>query len=152
MKAVRIIVLALILVFIAIQFISSGIPANKPEDEKSIVHSGLANDDVINQLRKSCFDCHSNQTKFPWYSKIAPTSWLLAGHIKEGKDKLNFSEWDNYSQRKKAGLLDKIKDEVESGDMPLKSYVLIHRNARMSPDEVSALSKWADETVDRLLK
>lgn len=142
----------MIVIFIAIQFIPSGIPENKPGDEKSITGSGLVSESVLQQLKKSCYDCHSNQVDFPWYAKIAPSSWLLSSHIREGKDHLNFSEWADYSKKKKISLLEHIGEEVKSGDMPLKSYVLIHRDAKLSPEEVSVIVKWTEEASDKILE
>jgi len=152
MKPVKIILIALAVIFIAIQFIPSGIPENKPEDIKSIVNSSLVTGPVLDQLRKSCFDCHSNQVQFPWYSKLAPSSWLLANHIIDGKSRLNFSEWEDYSNREKIGLLEEIKYEVGSGNMPMKSYLLIHRDAKLNSEENSALLTWADEATAKILK
>jgi len=149
MKPVKIILIALAVIFI---FIPSGIPENKPEDIKSIVNSSLVTGPVLDQLRKSCFDCHSNQVQFPWYSKLAPSSWFLANHIIDGKSQLNFSEWEDYSNREKIGLLEEIKDEVGSGNMPLKSYLLIHRDAKLNSEENSALLTWADEATAQILK
>jgi len=151
MKAVKIILLALAVIFIAIQFIPGGLPENKPEDERSIVHSDLVTENVLTQLRTSCFDCHSNQTSFPWYSKLAPTSWWLAGHINDGKSHLNFSEWEDNSRREKIGLLEEIKGEVDAGEMPLKSYLIVHRDARLNAEEVAALVKWTEDATSLLL-
>ncbi len=147
MKTVKIVIAALVLIFIAVQFIPSGIPENKPEDDKSIANDSLVAGPVLEQFRKSCFDCHSNQTNLPWYSKVAPSSWLLAGHINEGRSYLNFSEWAAYSNREKIGLLDDIRNEVSSGKMPLKSYLLIHGEAKLGSAETSAILKWADEAM-----
>ena len=151
MKAVKIILITLAVVFIAIQFIPSGIPENRPDDLKSIVNSNMVTEPVLDQLKVSCFDCHSNQTHFPWYSKIAPASWMLADHINEGKTKLNFSEWEDYSNREKIGILKDIKDEIESGNMPLKSYLLIHRDAKLTSENITAIITWADEATDKIL-
>lgn len=150
MKAVKITLIALVAIFIVIQFIPSGMPEVKPEDERSIVHSMLVTENVKDILKTSCFDCHSNQTRFPWYSGIAPSSWLLADHIIEGKSHLNFSEWEDYSRREKIGLLDDIKDEVESGKMPLKSYLLLHRDAKLDEDEARILVNWAEEATEKI--
>lgn len=152
MKKLRIILLAVIALFIVIQFIPSGIPENAPEDEKSISNSSLMTEPVMDQLRKSCFDCHSNQTQFPWYAKIAPSSWLLSSHIANGKAHLNFSEWENYSKREKIGLLGDIRNEVETGKMPLKSYLMIHKDARLNSENISSLSKWTEEATDLLFR
>ena len=145
MKAVKIILSALAIILIVIQFLPSGLPDNKTEDEKSIAFSSLMTEPVLTQLRTSCFDCHSNQTIFPWYSKLAPSSWFLADHIKNGRSQLNFSEWETYSRREKIGQLEDIADEVKSGEMPLKSYLLLHRKARLGKEEISTLSEWAEE-------
>ncbi len=150
MKAVKVIIITLIVIFIAVQFIPSGIPLNVPDDNRSIANDSLVAGSVLKQLRKSCFDCHSNQVNFPWYSKMAPSSWFLAGHINEGRSHLNFSEWEDYSNREKVRILEEIKDEVASGGMPLKSYLLIHRDAKPDSAEVAAILKWADNATAKI--
>jgi hypothetical protein len=152
MKAIKIIIAAFVLILIAVQFLPSGIPENKPEDDKSIANDSLIAGPVLEQFRKSCFDCHSNQVNLPWYSKVAPSSWLLAGHIKEGRSYLNFSEWASYSSREKIGLLDDIRDEVSAGKMPLKSYLLVHREARLDSAQISSILKWADDVSAMMLE
>ncbi len=152
MKILKIIVLAGFVLLIIIQFFPSGIHGNKPEDEKSIVKSDLVTGPVVEQLKKSCFDCHSDQVRLPWYSKVAPASWLLADHINEGRENLNFSNWEDYSKREKTGLLQRIKDEVESGNMPLKSYLLIHADARLRTEDILSLSKWTEEAAAKIME
>ena len=152
MKAVKIIIAALILIFIAVQFIPSGLPENKPDSGAGIANDTLMTETVLEQLRVSCFDCHSDQVDLPWYSKVAPSSWLLAGHINEGRSHLNFSEWGNYNSREKIGALGAISDEVASGKMPLKSYLLIHREAMLDSAGTSAILKWADDVTAGILK
>jgi hypothetical protein len=152
MKAIKIILLTLAIILVLIQFLPSGLPDNRPEDEKSIAYSSLVTESVLTQLRTSCFDCHSNQTILPWYSKLAPSSWFLADHIKNGRSHLNFSEWETYSRREKIGQLKDIVDEVKSGEMPLKSYLLIHPKARLEKEEISALSEWAEEVANKILE
>ena len=150
MKAVKVIIITLIVIFIAVQFIPSGIPLNVPDDNRSIANDSLVAGSVLKQLRNSCFDCHSNQVNFPWYSKMAPSSWFLAGHINEGRSHLNFSEWEDYSNREKVRILEEIKDEVASGGMPLKSYLLIHRDAKTDSAEVAVILKWADDATAKI--
>lgn len=145
MKTVKVLAIVLVLGLIVIQFIPFGIPESKAGNDSTIVSSGLMSDQVHLLLRKSCFDCHSDQTELPWYSRVAPVSWLLANHINEGKEHLNFSEWEGYSKREKTGRLEDIKDEVESGGMPLKSYLLMHPGAKLSPEEKVTLVTWAVE-------
>lgn len=83
-------------------------------------------------LQVSCYDCHSNNTQYPWYNKIQPAAWYIEGHIKEGKAELNFNEWDSLSGRRKASKLRGIIKQIESGEMPLESYTLIHGDAVLS--------------------
>lgn len=151
MKVVKILLLVLVLAFIAIQFVPSGIPENLPEDERGL--SGkVADESTLILLKTSCYDCHSNQTDFPWYSKIAPVSWWLGDHITDGKEHLNFSTWEDYSTREKVGLLEEILDEVKAGNMPLKSYLIIHKDAKLDENEISALEKWTEDLSNRLLE
>jgi len=152
MKIFKFILLAGFVLLIIIQFFPSGIPGNKPEDEKSIAKSSLVTGPVLEQLKKSCFDCHSDQVRLPWYAKVAPSSCLLSNHINGGRENLNFSQWEDYSKREKIGLLQKIKDEVESGNMPLKSYLLIHRDAKLSPENILSLSKWTEEATAKIME
>jgi len=84
-----------------------------------------------NTLQVSCYDCHSNNTAYPWYNKIQPVAWYLEDHVKEGKAELNFNEWNNYSGRRKSSKLRSMIKQIESGEMPMESYTLIHREAIM---------------------
>lgn len=152
MKIIKVLILVLIVVVIAIQFVPDGIPDNKPEDNRTLAHDTLVTPDVLAILKKSCFDCHSNQTDFPWYAGIAPSSWLLADHINEGRKNLNFSEWQDFSKRKKVGKLEDIQEQVKKGEMPLKSYTLIHKKAVLTSEEIQTLIKWTDEATGRLVK
>jgi hypothetical protein len=151
MKAVKITLGIIAIVLVAIQFLPNKLPANIDIGKGDIVNAGLLPEDVALILKTSCYDCHSNQTNFPWYSKIAPTSWLLSRDINQGRSQLNFSEWNNYSKRHMIGKLEAIKEEVISGEMPLPTYVLIHKKAKLTPEKVSHLTNWADDTANRIL-
>ena len=135
------------MLFIIIQFIPNRLPANITEDGRSITGSSLVTSTVLDLLKKSCFDCHSFQVQYPWYARVAPSSWLLSAHINKGTEHLNFSEWEDYSKREKIGLLDDIKNEIESGKMPLRSYLLIHRDSRLNSENISTLSGWCEEAT-----
>lgn len=97
-------------------------------------------------LSGACYDCHSNQTTYPWYSQVAPVSFWLADHIDHGKGHLNFSEWSGYPADRKDHKLEEIVEEVKSGEMPLNSYTWVHGEARLSEEERQALVAWADRT------
>ncbi len=97
-------------------------------------------------LRRSCYDCHSNDTEWPWYAQLAPASWLLAHHVNEGREHLNFSQWNSLSTDRQAHLKQEIRDVVEAGEMPLSSYLLLHPEAELSQEEIDRLTAWAGET------
>ncbi|MFQ5544235.1 MAG: heme-binding domain-containing protein, partial [Nitrospiria bacterium] len=124
--------------FILIQIIP--VSRNNPLIEQDVT----APKEVKNILRRSCYDCHSNETKWPWYSYIAPVSWLIAYDIYEARDELNFSTWQKYRSKEKRKIRKDIWDEVEDGDMPLVSYLLMHPNARLSREEKRILRHWAN--------
>ncbi len=93
-------------------------------------------------LRRACYDCHSNLTVWPWYSSIAPFSWLVAGDVREGREELNFSTWSDYTQARQVKKLKEILEEVEEGEMPPSLYLLTHPNAALSKDEKELLRAW----------
>ena len=95
-------------------------------------------------LDRSCKDCHSNQTRWPWYANVAPVSWLVIGHVNEGRDNLNFSEWGRYTQSDVDGLLKRMCREVKAGVMPLSSYTPLHPGSTLSADDVKTLCAWTD--------
>jgi hypothetical protein len=152
MKFLKILIIILVVAFIALQFVPNKMPENAEAGKDDLISSGLLPEDISSILRTSCYDCHSNQTSFPWYSKVAPASWLLAKDIRKGREELNFSDWESYSKRDKIKNLSNIKEEVSSGEMPLKVYLIIHRKARLSPEKVSALNKWTDDLTNQILE
>ncbi len=93
-------------------------------------------------LRTSCYDCHSDNTNYPWYSYIQPGRFFMESHIKNGKKDLNFSEFGNYSKRKQASKLESISKQVKSGEMPLASYTLIHKDAILTPAQKREIINW----------
>lgn len=100
------------------------------------------NEEVKAVLDRSCGDCHSNKTRWPWYSNVAPVSWFVIDHVNHGRSHLNFSEWGRYDRREAEELLGAMCKEVQAGTMPMSSYTRIHRDARMSPEEVRIVCDW----------
>ena len=90
-------------------------------------------------LKVSCYDCHSNNTLYPWYSVLQPGAWFMVRHIKKGKEELNFDEFNSYSKRRKKAKIKSIISQIEKDEMPLKSYRMMHGNARLSADEKKEL-------------
>lgn len=101
-------------------------------------------------LRTSCYDCHSNNTNYPWYINIQPIRLFMDSHINEGKENLNFSEWGNYSSRKQRSKLNEISKQIKAGEMPLTSYTLIHRNATLTAAQKEEVTHWIDKMKDSL--
>jgi hypothetical protein len=94
-------------------------------------------------LRRACFDCHSNETRWPWYSHVAPVSWLVVDDVDHGRSHLNFSEWGALSATRRAGFREQMVDEVKHGAMPLPVYLWMHPDAKVTPNELEALAAWA---------
>jgi len=94
----------------------------------------------------SCKNCHSNQTAWPWYSRVAPFSWIVAHDVHAGRRQLNFSEWSLYSPKKQEEKLEDICDQVTNGDMPDGKYLLIHRQAKLTQQEREAVCDWVEST------
>ena len=105
---------------------------------------------IQNRLKVSCYDCHSNNTVYPWYNRIQPAAWFLENHVKEGKAELNFNEWDTYSDRRKNSKLRSIIKQIESGDMPMDNYTIIHRNAILSEKEKMVIIKYVSTIKENL--
>lgn len=109
-------------------------------------------EELVQILQNSCYDCHSNQTEYPWYSQIAPASWVLDKHIREGKEQVNFSTFGTLEQRAKIRLLTEICEVVEEGSMPLKSYLRFHRDAGLSENDKEALCNWTELQALKLMR
>lgn len=107
--------------------------------------------DTIHQILKtSCYDCHSNLTIYPWYAEVQPIAWWLQDHVNEGKQELNFNEFSSYRTFRQYHKLEKISDELEDHEMPLTSYTLIHRNAKLTEPQLELLKNWANSLHDSL--
>ena len=100
---------------------------------------------------RSCNDCHSNQTNWRWYTYVAPVSWFTVGHVSDGRAELNFSDWGRYGSRMKETRLKAICEQSEKGAMPIASYAFVHRDAKLSRDEVRALCDWTKQEGQRLI-
>lgn len=106
---------------------------------------------VLAILKRSCGDCHSEATQYPLYSYVFPVSWLIHNDVTGGREHLNFSRWEQYSTIRQERRLSEIANQVQDGGMPLFQYTLIHRNARLSPDEVAAVFRWTQEERARII-
>ena len=105
---------------------------NPPETVKSI-------------LNESCYDCHSDVTRYPWYNKITPVNYWLAEHVNDGKKHFNFSNWVGNSTKRKDNKMEELIEMVEEKEMPLESYILVHQEAKLSGDQIKAIVDWAKQ-------
>lgn len=99
--------------------------------------------EVASLLERACYDCHSNETKWPWYSNVAPISWVVIHHTNDGRKHLNFSTWASYEPKKQAHKLEETEEMVRSGDMPMPPYVAMHPEAKLTDAEKETLLAWA---------
>jgi hypothetical protein len=97
-------------------------------------------------LRDACYDCHSNETRWPWYSRVAPVSWLVTDHVNEGREDLNFSEWPVFDFEEQALAFKDIREQVSGKKMPLRSYRILHSEARLSDAQRDTILQWAGVT------
>lgn len=105
----------------------------KPVDSrKDFIAMTQPNGDVSSLLKTACYDCHSNQPSYPWYTNIAPVSWWIKHHIDEGQHELNFSEWGSYSEKRKNHKLEECIEMIEEGEMPMASYTWMHKEAKLT--------------------
>lgn len=143
MKRFKIVLVILLIVLIVIQFFHPAkniSTAQSPHDISTVYNEP---DNVRKILNKACNDCHSNNTRYPWYNRIQPVAWWLEHHVNEGKRELNFNEFTTYRASKQYHRMQDIIDEVKEGDMPLASYTLIHTDARLTDEEKAILTDWA---------
>ncbi len=107
---------------------------------------------VMSTIHRACFDCHSNETRWPWYSKLPVASWLVERDVNEGRGQLNFSRWAQYNPFDRAGLLDKVCELATAGKMPLPRYLMLHHDARLSPTDIDQLCAWSQTEATRLVQ
>ena len=132
----------LIVVIVGLQFIQPEL-TNPVSDEKNELKAAP---DVKAVLEKACYDCHSNETVWPWYSNVAPISFLVADHVEEGRSELNFSEWKTYPAKKRRKKMEEIWEEVEEGEMPMKGYAIVH-DVELSEEEKALIKDWSEKLV-----
>jgi hypothetical protein len=124
---------------------------NPPIDPTQSIESRLqVKPPVAAIFERSCNDCHSNKTRWPWYSNVAPVSWFVIGHVNEGRENMNFSEWGRYTQRDNDSLLRQVCREVRAGVMPLSSYTPLHPGSKLSAADVKTICDWTDAERTRL--
>jgi hypothetical protein len=149
-KILKIVLIVLFLGLVIAQFIRPERFSTGEVTKDDITNVLKVPDDVQKVLKRSCYDCHSNHTVWPWYTNVSPVNWLVYDDVNSGRHKMNFSEWGKLSVSKQSTKLQNISDKVKDGDMPLPKYLLIHRDAVLTQQEKDILGKWADAQADSL--
>jgi len=146
----KLIVLILVAIFILLQFFPIKKPSVTIDNPNDLIKTKTIPKNIAFLLKNACYDCHSNESRFPWYANVAPTKWMVYNHIKKARKKLNFSEWEILSTDDKADVLDDISSIVLEGEMPIKGYTIMHTEANLSETERETIASWADDLLDSL--
>jgi|ERR1041385_218444 hypothetical protein len=144
MRVFKRVLLALVVIFVLMQLYRPS-RTNPPVDQtKTIEQTMSIPPNVQTILSRACTDCHSSKTIWPWYSNLAPVSWMLVDHVKDGREELNFSDWGTFSAKKRRRKLEEICEQVNKKEMPLPSYLWMHHDAQLSPEDRNVLCDWAN--------
>jgi len=149
-KYIKKIGIALVVIFIGIQFIPKSYNESDEVFSADFMTIFDAPKNIEAQLTTSCYDCHSNNTWYPWYNKIQPIAWFLEDHINEAKEELNFNEFGDYSKRRQKSKLKSIISQIRDGEMPLSSYTIMHGDAKLSEEDKEILGVWIENLRDIL--
>ena len=152
MKLFKKIFLFILVGFIGIQFIRPSYNTSEKVLSTDILSVITVPGNIENILKSACYDCHSNNTRYPWYMNVQPMGWMMAKHINEGKGNLNFSEFGMYTKRKQANKLRAIATSIKEGSMPIRSYTIMHPDSKLNDDDKKTVVAWATKTRDSLLK
>ena len=150
MKLAKNILIVIVIAFVAIQFFRPDRNIDSQATSSDISGVFSMPDSVKVILQNACYDCHSNNTRYPWYVNIQPAGWWMSGHIADARDGLNFSEFGGYSPRKQISKLEGVAGVLEKDIMPLKSYRMMHKSARLSTDEKNLVIGWAQRSADSI--
>lgn len=149
MKIFKKLLIVLLVVFVVAQAFRPE-KNNSNDTSKDISNSYVVPENVKTILAKACNDCHSNNTRYPWYAEIQPVAWWINDHVKDGKKHLNFNEFDGYRIARQYKKLEECIEEVKDGEMPLTSYTIIHKEAKLSDDEKQILFTWCEIVRDSI--
>ncbi|MEO7529825.1 MAG: heme-binding domain-containing protein [Sediminibacterium sp.] len=140
---IRKVLLIFAILMLVIQLFRSGRNSSTSASPNAIEANYQVPKEIGVLLRTSCYDCHSNNTVYPWYSHIQPFSWWLQSHVNDGKEELNFDQFNTYNIKKKKHKLDEVVEVIEKGEMPLSSYTFVHRKAVLSAQDKDKIIAWA---------
>jgi hypothetical protein len=148
-RARRLVLVPALVLFSGAQLIRPARTNPRAEPELSLASRAQLPPAVERTLARACADCHSNETRWPWYSQVAPVSWFVIDHANHGRSHLNFSSWGSLEAKRRGELLAGICDQAKARTMPVPSYLWIHRDARLTEADVAALCEWTAAEVLR---
>ena len=151
-KGIKALLLGLAATLIVIQFFRPEKNDDPLDPDTDMLALTSPPEELAHLIRVSCYDCHSNQTVYPWYSQIAPVSWFLNKHVVDGKEDLNASDYGNMDKADKIKLLTDFYDVVEAGSMPMASYMLLHKEARLSEEDKKTLMVWSEAEALKVMR
>lgn len=149
-KALKIIVIGLAILFVLAQFVRPDLSRPSIVPGQQLEATTEVPGHIAAVLERSCNDCHTNKTDFPWYSQITPVSWWLKDHVDHGREELNFSVWNTYNRDRKVRKLEEVCEQIETREMPLPSYTWAHWDAPLAADEIRAICDWTNAETTRL--
>ena len=148
----KIVWIVILLIIVIIQIIPSGRPEVIVDNPNDLVLNNHLPDSVKSILKNACYDCHSNETKYPWYAYVAPVSWLVSQDTWMGREHLNFSDWESYTKMDKAKQLGDIGEEVGDGVMPMPIYILMHPEAKLTLRQRELMVEWSDSFAEKIFE
>ncbi len=135
----------IVIIFLVLQVVGNEKPSVSMDNRNDIFKVEIVDSKVATLVKNACYDCHSFETKFPWYSTVAPVSWFIYDHIEHGREELNFSEWGEMEKKRKIRKLKEMAEEIEKKKMPLDDYVKLHPEADLSEEQKQLIIDWTQE-------
>ena len=142
--------IGLSILLIAAQFIQPSLNQGSSSGAQDITKMVSVPENVMQVLKRSCYDCHSDHSTYPWYDRISPISWWVADHINDGKRELNFTQFKQNTTKRQLHKMEEIRETVEKGDMPLKSYLVMHGDAKLTDHEKNILVEWSRKAEEEI--
>ena len=142
----------LLVAFAIIQFIPSGRPANQPVAGQDVFEIVEIPAEVGSLLKNACYDCHSQSVKYPWYSYVAPVSWLVARDVNMAREHLDFGKWGELTKPKQIKVLGEIAEEVEDRNMPMEIYIRMHSEAKLTDKQRELIINWSEQLAEKILE
>ncbi|OYT17669.1 MAG: cytochrome C [Bacteroidetes bacterium 4572_77] len=142
MKTIRIIIIFFVALFVLMQFFGINKNNRESDPQNDFIFQEAPLPNIAIMIKNTCYDCHSNQTIWPWYSNIAPISWMVEKHVVEGRETLNFSNWNDYNQEDRDYIIKEMIEEIKENTMPLPSYNTTHQKANLTVAQKIDLIKW----------